>query len=177
MAEKTTEPGGGACFLASLRQFSVSGAPVPHAEFQRVIDHENREMPLAEWHEVVSFASKQCAQWQVRWLFSPAASPDTRAADEVEKWRKAYAAYVELLVERVPDVREPLEREHRLRAAQCALERRLDESKGRPLSSRSLSPLLSKVAILLGRAGLRGAAGRLYATTLYPKGTVGRAGT
>jgi len=173
MVEEITEGGGGG-LLASLRQFSVSNAVIPHADFQRLVDRENREMPLTEWNEVVSFASDQCAKWQVRWLFSPAASPDTRAADELEKWRQAYVAYVEPLVERSPDVREPLEREHRLRALQSALGRRLEESKGRPLD-RSLSALLSKAAILLGRAGMRSVAARLYTTALYPKGTVGRA--
>ena len=174
MVEETTE-GGDAGLLASLRQLSVSNAAITHAEFQRMVDREDRELALTEWHEVVTFASDQCAQWQVRWLFSPVASPDTRAAEELDRWRRAYVGYVEPFVERAPNVREPLEREHRLRAAQRALGRRLEESKGRPLD-RWLSALLSKAAILLGRAGMRGVAGRLYATALYPKGTVGRAG-
>jgi hypothetical protein len=175
MVDDTTADRGGG-FREAVRQLSASKATIPHAEFHRLLSLENREMPMDEWHKVVQFASEQCALWQVRWLYSAAAAPDLNAGDEWERWQQAYAAYLEPLVERIPNVQEPLEREHGLRAAQCALGRRFDGTKGRPLS-RSWSAVLSAASILLRRAGMSSVAGRLYAASLYPKGTVGRAGS
>ena len=158
--------------LASVRHLSASNAVIPCAEFQRLVELDNRPFPPTEWLEVVRFASAQCAQWQVRWQFSAAASPDTQAADELEKWTHAYAGVLETLVDIVPDARESLERSHRLLAAQRALER---AEKSRPVD-RFLSALLSRLAILFGRVGMNEVAGRLYTIALYPKGTIGRAG-
>jgi hypothetical protein len=160
-----------------LRDLSSSNSCLPHGEFQRLLDAspEGRKLPLPVWKEVVDFASDQCARWQAQWLFSPAASPDTTAAQEFESWRQLYATCSAALVERVPDVKEHLGRQHSLTALQHALQLQIEHTKGRPIRRLS-SAILSRTAILLRRVGMSDFAERLYARALYPEGTVGRAG-
>src|SRR2546425_9657996 len=97
-----------ASLLSSLRHLSASKATVSNADFQQLLECQNHEMPLADWREVALFASDQCPQWQTQWLFSPAASPDTRAAEELEGWQKTYTACLEPLIQSAPVLREHL---------------------------------------------------------------------
>jgi hypothetical protein len=106
-------------------------------------------------------------------LFSAAASPDTEAAREFEGWRQVYATCSEAMVERLPEVREDIERRHRMVALQCALELQQRYVKERPIQ-RLCSAILSQSAIILHRVGIGVFAERLYARALYPNGTVGR---
>ncbi|CAN5470379.1 hypothetical protein BH23ACI1_BH23ACI1_02640 [soil metagenome] len=134
---------------------------------------ERRQLPLAEWHEVVSFASDQCARWQVRWLFSPAARPDAAAAAEFDGWRAIYAACAEALLTRVPEVRARVERHHEMTALKHALRRRLNETEGRSARRIGLA-LLSQTSGIARRLGLHAVARWLDQAALYPPGSVGR---
>jgi len=163
-------------FRDTVQRLSAAHEAIPHAEFHGLLSLEHREMPMDEWHKVVQFASGQCALWQVRWLASPAASPDRHAGEESGRWQQAYVTYLAPLLARIPNIQEPLEREHGLRLAQCALARRFEETRGRPLSRLS-SALLSAAAIVLERVGLSSVAARLRTASLYPRGTAGRAGS
>lgn len=161
--------------LATLRRVAADGGAIPHRDFQGALDREGSNVPAAEWSEVVTFASDQCARWGTQWLLSSAASSDARAREELEAWERSYTACSELLVEQFPTVREALAKAHGLRAIGPALESRVRASEGNPFR-RSFLALLSKAAILLNRVGFHRIAGSLYATALFPKGTVGRSG-
>lgn len=162
--------------LDCLRQLSDSKASASYREFQLLIDRAGREISLTGWNEVVTLVSDHCAHWQTQWLFSPSLSPDTRAAEESDGWRRVYAACSGILIDRSPHLRETIDRLHRLRCLDHAIQRRMQLSGGR-IAERSYTALLSHAAILVGRVGLTRLAEHLYAMALYPKGTVGRAGS
>jgi hypothetical protein len=166
------EVGGRAGLLESLRHWSASNSLIYQSDFQRLLDLMEEEIPLSEWREVVNFASDQCARWEAQWLLSPANSPNAQAAKEAEAWRQSYRVCADTLIRHVPDVRNHVDETHRLRGLGRIMERRLETAPGR--IDRSLAAFLSKVAIKLGRVGLRRASGYLYAAALFPKGTVGR---
>jgi hypothetical protein len=169
------DAGGSPALMARVRELSAADTWVPHRElqglFEQQVDHQG--LSLAEWHEVVSFASDQCGRWQARWLFSPAATPDRAAKQEFDGWRLLYVACAEALLARVPEVRERLDRRHEMTALRHALGRRLQQTEGRTLH-RIGSAVLSQAAGAVRRLGLRHLAGRLEAAALYPSGSVGR---
>jgi hypothetical protein len=171
----TAEEDGSHPLLSRVRPLAAADDYAFHAEVQALIEAQadRRQMPLAGWHEVVSFASDQCARWQARWLFSPAADPDQEAAAELEGWRALHAACAEALLTRVPEVRARLERQHEVTALRHALYRQLQDTEGRR-ARRMLLAIVSQAAGVARRIGLRGIAARLDATALYPPGSVGR---
>lgn len=161
--------------LPAVRAWQRAGEIIPHAELQRLMERQagRAPLPLAEWSEVVTLASSQVARWQARWLFSPAASPDREAEAELDGWRDLYAACAEALLTRAPEVRDRLERQHEVATLRQALKQRLDETEGQAMR-RALLAILSHVARIARRAGLRDLASRLDAAALYPRGSVGR---
>jgi hypothetical protein len=161
--------------LPRMRALALDDDYVSHAELASLIEaHAGREqLPLAEWHEVVSFASDQCARWGTRWLFSPAAAPDAAAEAELAGWRALYAVLAEALLARVPEVRPQLERQHEITALRHVLRRQLEETEGRT-GRRVVMAVLSQVARAARPLGLSAVAARLDATALYPPGSVGR---
>lgn len=171
----TADGDGSDSLLPRVRALAAIDDYVPHADLEALLEaHADRQqVPLAGWHEVVSFASDQCARWQARWLFSPAADPDRTAAAELDGWRGLHAACAEALLTRVPEVRARLERHHEMTALRHALQRRLEETEGRSARRIALA-ILSQTAGIARRAGLHGLAARLDAAALYPAGSVGR---
>lgn len=166
---------GSDALLPRVRALVAADDYVSHAELQALIEApaDRQQMPLAEWHEVVSFASDQCARWQARWLFSPATQPDEAAAAELDGWRGLHAGCAEALLTRVPEVRARLERHHAMTALRHALQRRLEETEGRS-ARRIFLAVLSQTAGIARRVGLGSLAARLDATALYPAESVGR---
>jgi hypothetical protein len=170
------DQGGAVPLLRRAREGAAAEAFVSHLEVQRLLaaQADRQGLSLAEWHEVVAFASDQCARWQVRWLFSPAAEPDAVAAAELEGWRVLHAACAEALLTRVPEVRARLERQHELTALRQALRRRLEGTEGR-MGGRILPAILSQAAGFGRRLGMHRLAARLDVVALYPRRSVGRA--
>jgi hypothetical protein len=171
-AAATPAPDG---LLPRMRALALADEYVTHAELASLVEaHAGREqLPLADWHEVVSLASDQCARWGTRWLFSPAAAPDQAAEAELAGWRALYAVLAEALLTRVPEVRAQLERQHEITALRHALTRRLEETEGRT-GRRVMMAALSQIARLARPLGLASLAARLDAAALYPPGSVGR---
>ena len=151
---------------------SASQVELPCRDFERLLRSDSQDTPAADWSEVVSLASEQVARWNARLMFSPATSPDGEAAKELKLWEAAYAITSDALVEQVPGVRAAISERHQLRRAMLITERRLKHGQGQRLPG-----LLSAAAHLANRVGLRHLAQRLMCRALYPKGSVGRAGS
>ena len=130
-------------------------------------------MSIAQLNEIVNFASKQVGVWEAAYSFSPAHSPNIGAKNESEQWGELWIAWSALLLEKVPDLSDKIKRRHHLIVAERSVETSLQHKSGKPLE-RIKAAALSRLAIGLGRLGVAGIPERLYALSLYPKGSVGR---
>ena len=161
-------------FLTSIEALSGRHDVVDHEQFHR--DFESLpvdDFTLAEWKQVVDFSTDQVSRWQVEWLFSPASSPNVHASAELEAWRQLWMVFSKSLVDQIPEVGEPLRRQHDLTAAQYLLERKLRHDAADSWA-RITSPVLSRIAIILNGIGLQSVGRKLYCLALYPPGSVGR---
>jgi hypothetical protein len=130
-------------------------------------------MSVAQLDQIVNFASDQVGIWKAEYSFSPAYSPNAAAKAESERWEQLWGAWLDMLLGAVPDVAEQTHLRHRLVVAKHSLEKSLHHTDNKPLR-RMFFGAVSKVAIGLGKLGVSGLAERLYAFSLYPKGSVGR---
>ena len=130
-------------------------------------------MSIAQLNEIVNFASKQVGLWEAAYSFSPAHSPNIGAKNESEQWDELWKAWSALLLEKVPDIADEVNRRHRLIVARPSVETSLQNKSGKPLQ-RMVAAVLSWLAIGLGKFGIADIPERLYALALYPKGSVGR---
>jgi len=156
--------------LEKVRRLSARATEIPYGDLEHLLRGEWKQLPVKGWAEIVTLASDQAARWLTLWLFSPAERPDRRAAEENKRWEAAYVAYSKALFEKVPAVRDDINKQHKLLVAQHAVSRRLAQHKGH------FPPgILSQAAIWCGRIGLERLSSNLYARALYPKGSIGRA--
>ncbi len=158
--------------LSRLESLSKGELGVPHEDFERML-REFGNITISEWHKVVKFTSDQLGLWEAEWLFSPIHSPNTFAEEEVTGWQMISQVCINALVERVPEIKGDIERQQRLISVRCIVERRMDYNKTR-LFQRVTASVLSRISIGLSRLGFKNIAEQLYATSLYPPGTVGR---
>ena len=161
-------------FLASIEALSGQQELVDHEQFHR--DFESLpvdDFTPAEWKQVVDFSTDQVSRWQADWLFSSASSPNVRASAELEAWRQLWRIFSKSLVNQIPEVGEPLRKQHDLTAAQYLLECRLRHD-ATDSWARITSSVLSRIAIILNGIGLQSVGRKLYCLALYPRGSVGR---
>jgi hypothetical protein len=163
-------------FLASLAAIVEQQDAIAHdrfnSSFQELSDHV---FTVAEWKKLVDFATDQFSRWQAEWLFSPASSPNCEAAVEAEAWRQKWIVFSKALSDQIPEIAEPLRRQHDATVAQCIVMRKLQANAARS-GARLASHLLSNAAQVLNRIGLRVIARRVMRSAMYPPKTVGRAG-
>jgi hypothetical protein len=136
-------------------------------------DTPENKMSIVQLNQIVNFASEQVGIWEAAYSFSPAHSPNIGAKNESEQWEDLWKAWSALLVEHAPDLADKLNRRHGLIVARHSVETSLQYKSGKPLQ-RITAAGLSRLAIGLGRLGIADIPERLYALSLYPKGSVGR---
>lgn len=162
-------------FLASLARLTSEATALPHDEIVSAFKSvPENDFTSAEWYEVVEFALNQIGEWQVKWLFSPAQAPDTRAQTETDAWERLWDVFSQTLVDKVPEIKEQLRRKKDLLISQRLLQQKLQQDRGNPAAALAAS-MMGRLAIALNRLGCGGIARRLYKRALYPSGTVGRA--
>lgn len=162
------------CDLAGgLEALSTGAAGVTVQSFEGLLKSMPEEMSVAQLNQILNFASDQVGIWKAEYLFSPAYSPDAAAKAESERWEQLRGALLDSLLELVPDVEELTHSKHRLSDAQHIMDKSLHRMDNKPLL-RMFFGAVSTVAIGLNRLGFSGLAMQLYASSLYPKGSVGR---
>jgi hypothetical protein len=128
-----------------------------------------------EWQRVVSFCMQQVALWQCEWLFSPVNAPDTNAKAESDGWEQLWNVFSKVLIEQVPSVAESLRQQKELVVVQRQIQRKLKLDQGSQIAAFKAG-LLGGLARTLSRIGFSRAARFVMSRSLYPAGTMGRAG-
>jgi len=160
--------------LASrLEALSSQMAGVTIERFKVFLKDVPEKMSVVELKQILDLASEQVGIWEAAYSFSPAHSPNVDARSESEQWEQLWNTWSTLLIERAPAIADDVRRKHRLIVARRSVEASLQCKSGKPLQ-RLTAAGLSRLAIGLGRLGVAGLSERLYALSLYPKGSVGR---
>jgi hypothetical protein len=170
------QPGGATdiTFENRLEALTTQTAGVTIEEFSAFLKNTpERKMAIKHLNQIVNFASEQVGVWEAAYSFSPADSPDVGAKNESEQWEELWKTWSALLLEQVPDLMDKVNRRHRLIVAGHSVATSLQCKRGKPLQ-RIAAAVLSRLAIGLGRLGIADIPERLYALSLYPKGSVGR---
>ena len=131
------------------------------------------EIVVNELHELLKFSSDQYGYWMSKWYFSPQLNPDSDAKLQTEGWELLSQAFLSALIKNMPNSEAELQHEHDLIAMRHSLQKRVDYNETRTIE-KIITYILSKLAILLSRAGFSGVASSIYSKSLYPRGTVGR---
>ena len=161
-------------FLASIETLSGRHDLVDHERFHR--DFQNLpvdDFTPTEWKKVVDFSTDQVSRWQAEWLFSSASAPNVRASKELEAWRQLWMLFSKSLIDQIPEVGEPLRKQHDLATAQYLIRHKL-QYEATNFWARITSPVLGRIAIIMNRIGLQSVGRKLYCLALYPPGSVGR---
>ena len=162
-------------FLAALERLTIDAAALPNDEMVKAFESvPENNFTLAEWYKLVEFALNQISQWQVKWLFSSAQAPDTRAQIENDAWKRMWDVFSKALIDRKPEIEEQLRKIKDLSIAQKILERKLQLDSGNQAAVFATSTMGS-LSLTLNRLGFRGIARGLYKLALFPSGSVGRA--
>ena len=162
-------------FLASMERLTTEAAAISHTEIATALESvPENDFTVAEWYKLTDFALDQIGKWQVKWLFSPAQTPDTVAQTEAEAWERLWDVFSKALVEQVPEVEVELHEKKRLSIPQQLMRQKVQQESGnRP--AMFASSVTSRLAIVLNSLGCKSIAHRLYARALFPSGSVGRA--
>jgi hypothetical protein len=131
-----------------------------------------KSMTASDVDKIVAFAEGQYCRWHVKWLFSPATSPNAIAAKQAEAWKAIYNMFGKQLISAVPDVEPLLSRRLRVQLAEHAMRSKAEYDDANS-ASRALAGPRMFVARFLNNIGLRTAAERTVHKALYPPGTVG----
>jgi len=159
--------------VSRLEALSTGGAGVTVDSFEVLLKNMPEKMSVSQLNQIINFASEQVGIWEAEYSFSPAYSPNAAAKAESERWEHLWGAWSEMFLKLTPDLTEQIHRRHGLIVAQHSVERSLHYTDNKPLR-RMVFGAVSQVAIGLGRIGFSGLSQRLYAFSLYPKGSVGR---
>ncbi len=162
-------------FLDRVTSLSKEGHGVHYQDFERVFRESAKEdIPVDGWRKITSFTSDQRGFWEAEWLFSQAYSPNMMAKSEMNGWKIICEACLDELKNKISEAAYMIEEQRNLAVLKYSLKRAVayNESK---LSRKIRANVRSSLLIKLDEIGLRRVAARLYARTLYPKGTVGRA--
>jgi hypothetical protein len=145
---------------------------VPYRDFERVFRESTKEdITVDGWRKITGFTSDQLGFWESAWLFSRAHSPNLQAKSEMQGWKTVCE-----LKNKISEAADMIEEQHDLAVLKYSIKRAADYNESKP-SRRFTAHVRSSLLIKLDEIGLRRVASRLYARALYPKGTVGRAGT
>jgi hypothetical protein len=123
--------------------------------------------------QIINFASDQVGIWEAEYLFSSASSPNTAARAESERWEQLWGTLSDVLLQLAPDIADLIHRRHRLLVFKPSFEKSLQYTSKKALQ-RMFAGALSRIAIGLGKLGIVSIPERLYAISMYPKGSVGR---
>jgi len=156
-----------------LEALSVGATGVTVHSFEGLFKNMPEEMSVAQLNQIINFASDQVGIWEAAYSFSSAYSPNAAAKAESERWEQLWGAWLDMFLKLIPDVAEQAHRRHRLIVLQHSIEKGLHYTDNRPLR-RMFIGAVSKVAIGLAKIGISDLSKRLYAFSLYPKGSVGR---
>ena len=161
-------------FEDRLEALTTQTAGVAIEKFRAFLkDTPENKISIEQLNQIVNFASEQVGIWEAAYSFSSAHSPNIGAKNESEQWEELWKAWSALLLEQVPDLSDKVNHRHRLIVAGRSVETSIQHKSGKPLQ-RIAAAVLSRLAIGLGRLGIAGIPERLYALSLYPKGSVGR---
>jgi hypothetical protein len=158
--------------LAHLESLSKGNSGVLHQDFKRSLK-EFGDVTVSQWKEIVQFASKQLGFWEAKLLYSPVRSPDTLAAEEAKEWQLIWKVCCNELVKHVPEVGNMVEQQRTMNLLKYCFERRIDYGKKKPFQRLTVY-LLSRIAIVLNKIGIKTISNALYERALYPARTVGR---
>ena len=143
-------------------------------EFEMLLERSGADLDdISKLGSALEFISIQCGDWFSRWVCSPANQPDIDAQAEFDNWELLWRAFVQSQFKEFPDRLEVVTRGH-IRQRDIRLlkhVKRLNQSKS---SKKFLASCFYRVSKYLGLIGLNRAANRLFAGTVYPKGSVGR---
>jgi hypothetical protein len=152
--------------LERLASLSKEGQGVSIQDFMPILDNLPVNVSLHDWHVITNFVSKQLNFWEAEWLFSWEHSPNTKAQAETEGWKL-------ICKNKLPTSIDLIDRRHDLILLNHSLKRAVDYNESSAFR-KFKAKVLSEASFKFDKIGLRWFASYLYATALYPKGTVGR---
>jgi hypothetical protein len=152
-----------------------SDRPILFEEVNSFIHNEfsNQQIASTNLHQLLTFAAEQQGMWQCKWLFSPISNSDIDARNNMECYSILWKTFADSLVKIVPDIDRVIGEERKLLNLKYSLERRVEETKNRPILT-SWNVVLSKLSFFFNSIGFKNLAERLYAIALFPSGSVGR---
>jgi hypothetical protein len=158
---------------ARLASLANGTSRVTIEDFEALLKNIPERISATVLNQIINFASDQVGIWEAEYSFSSASSPNTAARAESERWEQLWGTWSDVLLKLAPDVADQIHRRHRLIVAKHSVEKSLQYTSKKPLQ-RMVAGVLSRIAIGLGKLGIVSIPERLYAFSMYPKGSVGR---
>ncbi len=158
---------------ARLTSLANGMSRVMTEDFEVLLKNMPEQVSTTALNQIINFASDQVGIWEAEYSFSSAISPNTVARAESERWAQLWGTWSDVLLKLAPDVADQIHRRHRLIVAKHSVEKSLQYTSKKPLQ-RMVAGAMSRIAIGLGKLGIVSIPERLYAFSMYPKGSVGR---
>lgn len=158
--------------LDYVRHNVNSPALIGAAHLVSLLIDADAPMSATEWGEILSFTEEQYCRWHVRWLFSPAQSPDAVAQDEQERWKRVYDAVVIQMTEAIPALGDVLFKRLSAKLTSDVLHRKAEVDEVSAAGG-AVTSLKMTIGHGLNALGARKLAKSAINSAIFPRGSVG----
>jgi len=143
--------------------------------FDRVVRQFVNEQSLTpvELSQLVQIAADQQGRWDCEWSFSPSSNPNLDAHKEASQYKKLWMVLAESLVNVTPQIKETMIKQRDLLGLKYCLKRRVEQTQHNRVAT-LVNVTIYKIARALFLLGFTAVGEKLYAISLYPRGTIGR---